>query len=110
MNNKKALAVNTLIVVFFLLAHPVFADSSDVTKIQNFIQSIVQILVTLAGFVAAAFFVVGGFRYITSTGNPEHLEGAKKTIVYSALGLAISIGAFVLTNIVTDLATQAFGK
>lgn len=93
-----------------MLAHPVFADSADVTKIQNFIQSIVQILVTLAGFTAAGFFVVGGFGYITSSGNPEHLERSKKTIVYSALGLAISIGVFVLTNIVTGLATQAFGK
>ncbi len=52
----------------------------------------------------------GGFGYITSSGNPEHLDRSKRTILYSALGLAIALGAFVLSNIVTQLATSAFGK
>ena len=32
-----------------------------------------------------------------------------KTILYSAVGLAVVLAAFVLTNIVSDLATSAFG-
>jgi hypothetical protein len=63
----------------------------------------------LAGLVAAGFFVWGGVGYITSSGNPETLDRSKKTIFYSAIGLAIVLGAFVLTNIVSDLATGAFG-
>ena len=58
---------------------------------------------------AAGFFVWGGVGYITSTGNPESLEKSKKTILYSAIGLAVVLGAFVLSNIVTQLATTAFG-
>jgi len=54
------------------------------------------------------FFVWGGFGYITSSGNPETLDRSKKTILYSAIGLAVVLGAFVLTNIVSDLATGAF--
>jgi hypothetical protein len=107
---KKAVILNLSIVAFFVIVSPVFAQSADVTKVQNFIENIIQVLVTLAGIVAAGFFVVGGFGYITSSGNPEHLERSKKTIFYSALGLAISLGAFVLSNIVTQLATNAFGK
>jgi hypothetical protein len=52
---------------------------------------------------------MGGFGYITSTGNPESLDRSKKTLVYSGIGLAIVFGAFVLTNIVSDLAKSAFG-
>ena len=37
------------------------------------------------------------------------LDRSKKTILYSAIGLAVVLGAFVLTNIVSDLATGAFG-
>lgn len=107
---KKIIVTNALILTALVLPSVVFADSGDVTKIQNFIQSIIQIMVTLAGFVAVIFFVVGGFGYITSSGNPEHLDRSKKTIVYSGVGLAISIGAFVLSRIITDLATTAFGK
>lgn len=88
---------------------PVYAASADVTKIETFIKSIIQILVTIAGLVSAGFFVWGGFGYITSSGNPEMLDRAKNTIKYSAIGLALVLGSFLLTNIVSDLATGAFG-
>lgn len=107
---KKILIINTFIFSFFLMSSPAFAQSADVARIENFINSIVQILVTLATATATAFFVWGGFRYITSSGSPDQLEGAKKTILYSAVGLAIALGAFILSNIVSDLATTAFGS
>ena len=66
-------------------------------------------MITLAGAVAVGFFVWGGFGYITSSGNPEKLDQSKKTVLYSGIGLAIVLGAFVLSNIVTQLATAAFG-
>ncbi len=107
--NKKLITLATLSLSFLLLATPTYAASADVTKIETFIKSIIQVLVTLAGLVAAGFFVWGGVGYITSSGNPETLERSKKTILYSGIGLAIVLGAFVLTNIVSDLATTAFG-
>ena len=87
----------------------VYAQSADVAKIQTFIQNIIQVLVTLSGFIAAGFFVWGGVGYITSSGNPELLDRSKKTILYSAVGLSIVLGAFVLSNVVSQLATSAFG-
>lgn len=89
------------------MASPAYAATADVTQIQTFIQSIIQILVTLAGLVSAGFLVWGGFGYITSSGNPELLDRSKKTIMYSAIGLAIVLGAFMLSNLVTQLATGA---
>ena len=106
---KKLIVLQSFILIALIYASPAFAQSADVSRIQNFIQSITQVLVTLAGVSATGFFVWGGFRYITSSGNPEQLEGAKKTIFYSAIGLAIALGAFVLSNIVIQIATGAFG-
>jgi TRAP-type C4-dicarboxylate transport system permease small subunit len=100
-------AVLTLV---FILVSPSLADSPDLSKVENFAQNIIQVLVTLAGLLAAGFFVMGGINYITSSGNPEHLDRAKKTIIYSGIGLAVCIAAFVLSNIVSQLATTAFGK
>ena len=98
-------------IVLGLLFAPaeVYAQSADVAKIQTFIQNIIQVLVTLSGFIAAGFFVWGGVGYITSSGNPELLDRSKKTILYSAVGLSIVLGAFVLSNVVSQLATSAFG-
>ncbi len=93
-----------------LVAAPVYAQSGDVDKIQTFIQSVIQVLVTMSGLIAAGFFVWGGVGYITSSGSPEALDRSKKTILYSAIGLTIVLGAFVLSNVITDLASSAFGS
>jgi TRAP-type C4-dicarboxylate transport system permease small subunit len=93
-----------------VIATPVLAATGDVSSVQSFIRSIIQVIAGIASLVATGFFVVGGFSYITSSGNPEHLDKAKRTLLYSATGLAIIIAAFVISNIVTDLATNAFGK
>jgi len=106
---KKSIIATSLLITFFVAASPVLAQSGDVGKIQTFIQNVIQVLVTLSGLVAAGFFVWGGVGYITSSGNPESLEKSKKTILYSAIGLTIVLGAFVLSNVVSDLATTAFG-
>ncbi len=106
---KKLIVVQSIALTLLAVATPAYAATADVSQIQTFIQSIIQILVTLAGLVSAGFFVWGGFGYITSSGNPELLDRSKKTIMYSAIGLAIVLGAFMLSNMVTQLATGAFG-
>ena len=95
----------------FVLTSTVLAQSAgDVGQVESFIRNVIQVIAGLAGLIATGFFVVGGFGYITSSGNPETLEKSKRTLIFSGLGLAITIGAFVLSNIVTGLATNAFGR
>lgn len=107
---KKLIITQALIFTALIVAVPVMAQSADVSKVQNFIQNIITTLTTLASLVATGFFVWGGFGYITSSGNPESLERSKKTILYAGIGLAIALGALVFSNIVTQLATNAFGS
>ena len=93
-----------------ILVHPAFAADANVTQVETFIRSIIKVIAGLAGLVATGFVVVGAFGYITSSGNPEHLDRSKRTLLFASLGLAITIGAFVFSNIVTSLATSAFGS
>ncbi len=106
---RKLLVIEATFASLFI-ATPAFAATADISQIQNFIQNVIQVLVGLAGLTAAVFFIVGGFGYITSSGNPEHLDKSKKTIIYSGVGLAVALGAMVMSNIVTQIATSAFGK
>ena len=109
---KKTTILPTVIIILLLSVSPVFAQTTStggVSQIQSFIQSVIQVMITLAGLIAVGFFIWGGFGYITSSGNPEKLDQSKKTVLYSAFGLAIVLGAFVLSSIVTQLATAAFG-
>ncbi len=106
---RTLLLFKSLLITALVTASSVYAQSDDVAKVENFMQNIIQTLVTLAGILAALFFVWGGVGYITSSGNPENLEKSKKTIFYSALGLAIALGAYIFSNVVAQIAQSAFG-
>lgn len=113
MRQSKNLIIVMLVVALgapIVLAHPALAADGNITQVENFIKSVIKVISGLAGLIATGFFVVGGIGYTTSSGNPEHLEKAKHTLLYSGIGLAIVIAAFVISNIVTDLATSAFGS
>lgn len=94
----------------FVFAAPALAADGNIGQVENFIRSIIKVVAGLAGLIATGFFVVGGLGYITSSGNPEKLEKSKQTLIWSGVGLAIVIAAFVISNIVTDLATSSFGN
>lgn len=81
-----------------------------VAQVENFIRNVIKVVAGLSGLVATFFFVVGGYTYITSSGNPEKLEKAKDTLKWSAIGLVIVFAAFIISSIVTELATSAFGN
>ena len=106
---RKLVFLQSLVFTSLVVASPAFAQTAEVGQIQSFIQSVIQVMVTLSGFIAAGFIVWGGVGYITSSGNPESLEKSKKTILYSAIGLTLVLGAFVLSNMVSQLASTAFG-
>lgn len=113
MGSKRTVLIAALIVAIgapIVLAEPALAAPAGINNVESFIKSIITVLAGLAGLVATGFFVAGGFTYITSSGNPEQLDKAKRTLTWSAIGLAIVIAAFVLANIITTLATQAFGS
>ncbi len=107
----KITRVYLVLIIVFLNEGTTYAISTgpNVNQISSFIKGIIQIMAGLAGLVATAYFVLGGFNYITSSGNPHRLEKAKRTIFYSAIGLSITIAAFVISSIITNLATSSFG-
>jgi hypothetical protein len=112
MGNKRLITTLAIFIALgapFVIAEPVLAQAAGVSQVEGFIRNIIKVVAGLAGLIATGFFVVGGFGYITSSGNPENLDKSKRTLLYSSVGLAITIGAFVLSNIVTELATNAFG-
>lgn len=106
----RQLAVLAAIGIPFAASSSALAATGDVGQVENFIRSVITLIAGLAGLIATGFFVIGGFTYITSSGNPEQLDKAKRTLTWSATGLAIVIAAFVISNIVTTLATNAFGS
>jgi hypothetical protein len=55
--------------------------------------AIVEILLRVASLVAVGFVMYGGFRYITSQGEPENAKSARQTIINALIGLVIAVVA-----------------
>ncbi|HEX9503064.1 MAG TPA: hypothetical protein VF974_01945 [Patescibacteria group bacterium] len=62
------------------------------------LQRILTGFLGVAGLIAILLMVMGGFRYITSSGNEEMAESGKKTLEWSVLGLIVIILSYVLVR------------
>lgn len=47
--------------------------------------------------------MIGGYQYMTAFGDEEKHKAAQKTLTYAALGLVLSITAYGLVTIITNL-------
>ena len=70
------------------------AEGSD---FRDTVPIILNGIIGIAGTVCVIYVVLGGARYITSTGDPGKLKKAKDTIIYACIGLVICALAFAIT-------------
>jgi TRAP-type C4-dicarboxylate transport system permease small subunit len=81
-------------------------DANMPDDIGRILLAIVDILLRLGGLVAVIFVMYGGYKYITSQGEPEQTKSARQTITNALIGLmlcvtAIAIVAFVGQELTT---------
>lgn len=77
----------------------------DVATIQGFeciFQNILQIATTLAGIALFIMLLAGGFKYMTSGGDPKASEQAKGTITSALLGLILLIVAWLILKFLSE--------
>lgn len=67
---------------------------------QGQLDTAVAIFIGIAASVALLMIVWGGVKYITSKGDPGATAKARNTIIYAAVGLAISMLAFAIVTFV----------
>lgn len=72
-------------------------DDSGVAKTIN---GVVNILSFILGVAAIIMILVSAFKYITSNGDSNKIAGAKSTLIYALVGLAVAALAQVFVNFV----------
>ena len=65
------------------------------------IKLIFNAVLLIVGSVATLFLVIGGFRYLTASGNEEAAEAAKKMMANAVVGLIVVIMSFAMIYIIT---------
>ncbi len=94
------LALATSVQVAKAQSAPNIPNPTGSTSFGQILFTVINGLLIFAGAIAVLFLIVGGFRYVVSTGNPDSVEGAKKTILYAILGLVVIMIAFLIVNVV----------
>lgn len=65
-------------------------------------RNVLQVIVGLAGMVFFAMFLVGGFKYLTSGGDPKKAAAATSTLTSALIGIIGVIIAWFVLLLITN--------
>ncbi|AKM79860.1 MAG: hypothetical protein UX85_C0008G0018 [Candidatus Beckwithbacteria bacterium GW2011_GWB1_47_15] len=65
------------------------------------ISNIITVFTIFGGLAFLTWFVIGAVTWVTSSGNPEQLDKAKKQISTAIAGLAVLVAAYAITFILS---------
>lgn len=71
--------------------------------------NIINYILGIVGIVALAYFIYGGFRYITSGGNEDTIAEAKRILTGAIVGIIIIGVAAAVVNFVINAITGNLG-
>ena len=67
--------------------------------------TITNILLFIIGAIAVIMLIIGGVRYVISSGDQTAVTNAKNTILYAIIGIVVAFLAFAAVNFVTGQLT-----
>ena len=70
------------------------------TSLEAAVRSLVNILLLAAGMVAVIYLIIGGYQYVTASGNAEQAAAARTTILNALIGLLVIFASFAIVNFV----------
>ncbi len=105
---KKILFPIVLVALEFGIAPFAFADLTNPLAASSFSQLIENItkIVAQIGVPVAVFFVIyAGFLFVTSRGSEEKLKTAKRTFLWTIIGVALILGAWAIATAIRSFIT-----
>lgn len=98
------LAVFVLIPLFVLGADPIPIENPlGTTDFEGVIEKIIDFIFRIAVVLAPLMIVIGGVLFVTSGGNLQKTDQAKKLMIWTAAGFLIIIMAKGFVSIVREL-------
>ena len=71
-------------------------------KVEGTVQLVVDILSWIVGIAAVIMIIIGGFKYVTSSGDSGSVTSAKNTILFAVIGLIVVVLAQVIVSFVAN--------
>lgn len=77
-------------------------NGGSVGTVPDILQNIVNLLLFLVGAISVIMLIIGGIRFIVSSGDAQQAASARNTILYSIIGVIVAVIAYGLVNFVLD--------
>lgn len=83
------------------------ADDGRDLSLQNYIWvivlNVIEIVLQLIAYLTVFMIIYGGFRFMTSAGEPTQAANARKTIITAMIGLGVSSVSIGVVNLIFSL-------
>lgn len=78
----------------------------DLAGQDGMFKKVTDVMLFLTGAVSVIMLIIGGIRYVISSGDQGQVTSAKNTILYAIVGIIVTILAYAIVNfVVTQFAT-----
>ena len=77
-------------------------DPAQLSDLEFVFGNVVTSLLALGGIVLFLMLLSGGFKYLTSGGDPKATETAQKTLTYAIGGMVLLAGSYMILRIISD--------
>lgn len=78
----------------------------NVTDIFTFINILLDAVFKLGAVLAVIAIIYAGFLFVTASGDEEKIKTAKKTLLFTVIGIAILLGARIIAAVITTTVTN----
>lgn len=75
---------------------PPTGDENPVSGSAGIMQNVIRLVQILAGVAGVIMIIIGGYQYVTSSGDSAKINSAKNTILFAVIGLVITVIAQVI--------------
>lgn len=86
------------------------ADVATIQGVTCLLRNILNVVLTILGFIGFVMLVYASFNLLISGGQPSHLETTKGTFTYVIIGLFLAVGSFAIMKVVDSLVNKASGS
>ncbi|XOU94200.1 MAG: hypothetical protein ACNFW9_05140 [Candidatus Kerfeldbacteria bacterium] len=116
---KKTFLIALIIinVVIFIVPTLVFAQTlpnpitggNDKVDVVTIMLRVMQIALAVVDIFALFMFILGGFEFLISAGNPERVKKAKDTLVWATVGILVITLSYTILKYIFEQVSKGFG-
>jgi len=86
-----------------VLAADLGEPPAQITLVNDLLNNFLTSIIGFAGIVLFVLIIFGGFKYITSGGNPEAAASGRRIITYAIAGLIVIAASYLILVIIKEI-------